>query len=54
MSKRWRAFCDGHYPQISSIVALPKDIYDNVLFHSEILIFNIDGLKPHYFYDGQL
>lgn len=54
MSKRWRAFCDGHYPQISSIVALPKDIYDNVLFHSEVLIFNIDGLKPHYFYDGKL
>ena len=37
-SCRWRAFCDGSYPAISSIVSLPKDIYDGVLFHSEVRI----------------
>jgi len=31
---------------------LPKDIYQDVLFHSEVLFFNIDGLKPHDFFPG--
>ena len=53
-SRRWRLFADGIYPPISAIVALPKDVYTNVLFHSEILIFNIAGLQGHYFYDGQV
>ncbi len=44
-SKRWMRFVDGTYPEITSIVALPKDIYNDVLFHSEVLIFNIHGLK---------
>ena len=51
-SKRWQAFVTGAYPEISSIVALPKDIYEGVLFHSEVLIFNVAGIKPHYFYTG--
>ncbi len=51
-SKRWKAFADGTYPPISSIVALPKDIYDKVLFHSEVLIFNRPDLAGHYFYNG--
>ena len=51
-SRRWRMFLDGSYPAISSIVALPKDVYNNVLFHSEVLIFNVEGLNGHYFYDG--
>lgn len=50
-SKRWRKFADGTYPEIGSIISLPKDIFDGILFHSEILIFNIDRLKGHYFYD---
>lgn len=49
-SKRWQKFTNGEYPKISSIIALPKDIYRDVLFHSEILIFNIPDLEPHYFY----
>lgn len=49
-SKRWQKFTNGDYPKISSIIALPKDIYSDVMFHSEILIFNIAGLAPHYFY----
>ena len=54
-SKRWQKFVDGTYPRIASIVALPKDIYvepHQILFHSEILIFNINGLQAHYFYNG--
>lgn len=51
-SKRWKKFCNGTYPEISSIVSLPKDIYTDVLFHSEVLIFNIPRLKGHYFFNG--
>ena len=51
-SRRWKLFVDGTYPAISSIVALPKDVYSGVLFHSEILIFNVDGLNGHYFFNG--
>lgn len=51
-SKRWQKFVSGAYPKISSIISLPKDIYQDVLFHSEILIFNIDELEGHYFYNG--
>ena len=49
-SKRWQKFAQGDYPEISSIISLPKNVFENILFHSEILIFNIDGLKGHYFY----
>lgn len=51
-SKRWQKFVRGEYPEISSIISLPKNIFDGIMFHSEILIFNIKGLKPHYFYEG--
>ena len=50
-SSRWSRFVAGEYPEIKSIIALPKDIYQGVLFHSEILIFNVSGLKAHYFYN---
>lgn len=48
--KRWNKFISSKYPPISSIISLPRDIFTGVEFHSEILIFNIQGLKPHYFY----
>lgn len=48
-STRWHRFVSGDYPEISSIVSLPKDVFEGILFHSEILIFNIDKLKGHYF-----
>ena len=51
-SKRWSRFVSGEYPGITSIVSLPKDVYDDVLFHSEVLIFNVSGLMGHYFYHG--
>ena len=48
--KRREKFINGEYPPIKSIISLPLDIFKGITFHSEILIFNIDGLKPHYFY----
>lgn len=52
-SKRWNKFTSGQYPEISSIISLPKDCFKNILFHSEILIFNMTTLKGHYFYNDQ-
>ena len=51
-SKRWQKFANGIYPEISSIISLPKDVFDGILFHSEVLLFNFTGLKGHYFYSG--
>ena len=48
-SKRWLRFVNGVYPEIKSIISLPKDIFSGILFHSEILVFNINRLKGHYF-----
>ncbi len=48
ISKRWKWLRDN-CPPITSIISLPLDIFDNVQFHSEILIFNVPKLKPHYF-----
>jgi len=36
--------------EITSFVTLPLDVFQNVLFHTEILIFNLKRLKPHYSY----
>lgn len=49
VSKRWRKFIEGQYPEITSIVSLPKDVFDGILFHSEVLIFNLPKMKGHYF-----
>jgi type I restriction enzyme M protein len=55
-SKRYKKFINNEYPEISSIISLPTDIYNHdplneiVKFHSEILIFNINNIKPHYFF----
>ena len=52
-SQRWGRFIRGEYPEIKSIISLPKNIFAGIQFHSEILIFNIDGLKAHYFYSDE-
>ena len=49
MSKRWMKFASGEYPEITSIVSLPKNVFDDILFHSEVLCFNLPNLKGHYF-----
>ena len=38
------------YPDITSIISLPVDVFEGVKFHTEILCFNIPQLKPHYVY----
>lgn len=48
-STRWRRFIEGVYPEITSIVSLPKDVFEGILFHSEVLIFNLPKLNGHYF-----
>jgi hypothetical protein len=48
-SKRFEKFNNGTYPPIASQITLPKNIFPGVIFHSEILIFNVNGLKAHYF-----
>ena len=53
-SKRWKKFVDGTYPDITSIISLPKNLFKNILFHSEVIVFNIHGMKGHYFYDGNI
>ena len=50
-SKRLSKFLTSEYPPIASIISLPtKGPWEGVIFHSEILIFNISGLKSHYFF----
>ena len=49
-SERRNNFINNKYPDITSIISLPLDTFENTLYHCEILIFNIQGLKPHYFY----
>jgi type I restriction enzyme M protein len=48
-SKRWQKFIDKEYPEITSIISLPKDVFEGILFHSEVLAFNMPALKGHYF-----
>ena len=47
-STRWHWLRDCG-AQITSIVSMPLDIFPGVEFHSEIIIFNVNGLKAHYF-----
>ena len=47
-SKRWRWLRDCK-ARITSIISLPLDTFPGVEFHAEILIFNVDGIEPHYF-----
>jgi hypothetical protein len=50
-SPRYQKWTKGTYPPISSIISLPTTgIFEKVDFFTEILIFNIKGLEPHYFY----
>lgn len=35
-------------PQITSIISCPLDMYPDVKFHNEIILFNVKRVKPHY------
>jgi type I restriction enzyme M protein len=52
-SKRWRWLRDCG-AEITSIVSLPLDIFPDVEFHNEILIYNVSGINPHYFLPEEL
>lgn len=54
-SRRWLKFVTGEYPEIQSIISLPKDVFSGILFHSEVLMFNFAGrgVKPHYFFSAR-
>jgi hypothetical protein len=47
-SKRWKKLRDN-YPDITTIISLPLDIYTGIDFHNEIVCWNTDKLKAHYF-----
>ncbi len=47
-SKRYRYYRDDCIAEITSIVSLPLDVFKTTEFHQEILLWNIQGLKPHY------
>jgi len=49
-SRRWHYFRDNCKAEITSIISLPLDIFPNVEFHNEILIWNIPNLKAHYWF----
>ena len=48
-SSRWKWMRDN--VEISSILTLPIDIFENTLFHSEVIFFNFPrkNIKAHYF-----
>ncbi len=45
------AKCRSYYPDITTIISLPLNCFDDTLFHSEIICFNTPFLKPHYFFN---
>ena len=47
-SKRWRYFRDDCKAEITSIISLPLNVFENVEFHAEVLIWNLPKLKAHY------
>lgn len=46
-SKRWQWLQDTL--EITSVISCPIDMYAKTQFHNEILLFNVPGVKPHYF-----
>ena len=38
------------FPDITSIVSLPINIFNDYFIYAEILIYNINNLKPHYYF----
>ena len=36
--------------EITSIITLPLDTFEDVLFNTQVLFFNIDNINPHYMF----
>jgi len=49
-SKRLKWISDNNI-NITSIMTLPLDIFDGVLFNCQVLFFNMPKLKPYYIFD---
>lgn len=47
-SRRWIKMRDN-YPPIHSIISLPLNMFEDTLFHCEVICYNCDKLQPHYF-----
>lgn len=47
-SERWHWLRDC-CPPISSIISLPYDVFPGVKVHTEVLLYNMPKLRPHYF-----
>ncbi len=47
-STRWKTLRDNKHAKITGRIALPLNIFRGVEFHTEILLFNLRQLKPHY------
>lgn len=45
--RRWTWLRNECMP-IKSIISLPLNLFPDVLLHCEVLIYNVDGLEPHY------
>lgn len=43
---KWLRSSDA--PQITSMIACPRNLYPDTQFHSEIILFNVKRVKPHY------
>ena len=37
------------YPEITTIISLPVNTFEDTLYHAEIICYNTKFLKPHYF-----
>lgn len=47
-SARAQWLSESNAPKIMSIISCPRDMYDKTQFHSEIILFNIPKVEPHY------
>lgn len=48
-STRWQKYRNSK-ARITSIMSLPRDVFEGVDFHCEVLFWNMRGLKPHYWF----
>ena len=49
-SKRLEYISNGKF-DITSIMTLPLDIFENIRFNTQVLFFNMPKLKPYYIFD---
>ena len=49
-SSRWIKMRDK-YPEITTIISLPLNTFEGTEYHCEIVCYNTNFLKPHYFID---